>query len=41
VRKVKIKALRKVYAAWVVAVKPRIPEGMRPISFRSWRRRIQ
>jgi len=40
VRKIKIKALRKIYAAWIVQIKPHVPEGMQPISFRSWRRRI-
>lgn len=40
-RGTKVKALRKAYSAWVTAIAPRIPEGMKAISFRVWRRRLK
>ena len=39
-RGTKVKRFRKMYTAWVMAIAPRIPEGMKAISFRVWRRRV-
>jgi hypothetical protein len=41
-RGVKAKKFRRLYKQWLDAMKERqIPEGMRPISLRVWRRRVQ
>jgi hypothetical protein len=40
-RGTKVKVLRRIYSAWVTSIAPRIPEGMKAISFRVWRRRIK
>jgi hypothetical protein len=40
VRGKKVKLFRKLYSAWVQAIAPRIPDKMRAISFRVWRRRV-
>jgi hypothetical protein len=40
-RRVKVKRFRAAYVLWLAKVMPSIPKGKQPISFRSWRRRVE
>jgi hypothetical protein len=40
-RGVKVKRLAKMYNIWLKGVLPHVPEGMKPISFRVFRRRLK